>query len=512
MAPMTPGLTDQMKVRLIVWARYLNHAAIEQWSKWTFRHPPQRGADGVALEPAADHYGSPGIPRALQVPREIPPASRLGVLYEAPYYYLTGALFKLYRQWPIRSGIPWTASLDCNRAFPANPEGWRDVNEDGAFALLRLQGPNPFLLRRDPAHDRYEVDYSPFFAGLFPPVVCTFRHDGRTLRPESIRIAAEIHVPASPGWERAKLIANALDARYCVFTRHLLGSHLLVGEAFALSAFSLPSAHALRSFLDLFTYGTLVVNDFAYKLLITPASYFIQSRFISVDDAMLLFRNSMAAFTLDDLIPPLDVAKRGIDQIPGHPYVEDALPIWAALLEFVRGYVGELFGDDAAVRDDRDLGRWHQALAALLPNVDVTDRPLTGRDDLSEVLSCLLYNNVHHEICGDFSTFGQALDAEHKKLVNFERLKAGDAGTQAEMADVFLFDQGAFAGRFNNGGNNLLTLAVDRSVDDPRLGRAVRGLQDRLRALDRTLEERNRTRPIPFLRMLPRKWEASISF
>ena len=58
----------------------------------------------------------------------------------------------------------------------------------------------------------------------------------------------------------------------------------------------------------------------------------------------------------------------------------------------------------------------------------------------------------------------------------------------------------------------MLTIPIDKLVKDEQLREAVHNFQAELRSLDQKLEERNKERKIPFLRMMPRKWEASISF
>ncbi len=509
---MKPSFFDRLKIRTLIAVRYINHAAIERWSKRTFhkRHRPEKEMPKLVL--AREKYGFSKLPAALQVPAEIPNESKLGFSYLLPYYYLTGSIFKLFLKMPIKRGIPWLPSLQINQAFPKNIEGWKDANNDDEFAQLRLQGPNPFLLKQtDDGH--FEVDYSPYFKDVFEPVRCLFKIAGDQFLPVSITIGEETHVPGSAGWERAKLVANALDARYCVFTRHLLDTHMLIGQAYALAAFALGEDHPLRSFFRIFTYGSIAVNDFAYKLLITPASYFIQAKFISAADCMTLFQNSMDVFSLDDLIVPKDIARRGIDKIPHHPYVEDAQKIWRVFQDFSHDYTDSIYADDTAIKTDEPLQNWYKQLAELLPNQDITDSPLDSREKLKDVICCLLYNNVSHEVCGDFSVFGQTVNPDHKKIVNFERLKAGDENTQSDLADVFLFDQGAFAGRFNNGGNNLLTLPIDKlAKEDEKLRTAIKAFQANLLQLDQELDEVNKSRKIAFLRMMPRKWEASISF
>ena len=41
--------------------------------------------------------------------------------------------------------------------------------------------------------------------------------------------------------------------------------------------------------LDLHAFATLQVNDFAYKLLVSPSSYFVRSGFVSRDQVFRLF-------------------------------------------------------------------------------------------------------------------------------------------------------------------------------------------------------------------------------
>lgn len=510
---MRPNIFDRLKVSSIIFVRYVNYRAIEQWSKKTFHKTLKGPKEMPKLVPAHQHYNSPGIPKELFVPEKMPRGSRLPFLYNLPYYFLTVLLFRLYRLIPIRRGIPWRPEMKANKAFPKNEEGWQDINGDEEFTQLRLQGPNPFLLRKsEQGTDTFLVDYSPYFKNIFAPVVCHFQLVNGQLKPTAIDVDGQVHLPGSEGWKKAKLFANALDVRYCVLTRHLLDTHLVIGQAFALATFALGKQHPLRSFFQLFTYGTIAVNNFAFQLLITPASYFIQSNFVTEEDTLQLFRNSMEVFTFDELVVPMDIAQRGIDKIPNHPYVEDALEIWGVFQKFVGQYIDEIYQKDIEIQQDTKLQDWYKVLASLLPNRDITDDPLLVKQDLIDVICCMFYNNVNHEVCGDFSPFGQSANPDHKKLINFQRLKEGIDEEVPEFADVFLFDQAAFTGRFNNGGNNLLELPVNKLTKDESLRQFVHRFQSRLKELDQQLEQRNQSRQIPFLRLLPRKWEASISF
>ncbi|MEB3198389.1 MAG: lipoxygenase family protein [Candidatus Sericytochromatia bacterium] len=506
----TFGLVDRLKIQAVLDTRKVNRNALQIWARKTFRHPVARPAGLPPIVSARSHYRSSILPEALKVPSYIPAPNHLSIEYIAPYYILDGVVFNALRLAPMSAEVPWSPDAMPYPPFPAHDEGWNDIHDDAAFAAMRLQGPNPFLLQRV-QEGRYEVDFGPHFAGIMEPVVGTFVVEGEQFRVASIRRGDRLSRPGDADWERAKFVFNALDARFTVFLRHLAHTHLITGQAYAISTLALPAQHALRPFLDFFTYGTLVVNDFAFKLLVTPASYFIQSNFITGEQVGRAFENFVPSYRLNQLIPRKDIAERGIDGIPHHPYVAIAPRIWDTFEAFVRNHVGPVYRDDAAVAADAALQAWYTQLVALLPDASQKALPLASLDRLVEVLTVILYLNVSHEVCGDFSPFTMSNVPAHKKLIHINNLLTENQDPPRAV-DVFLFDQGAYAGRFDNGGNFLMTMDLDAKVADARLRASLMGLQHALGQLDETLAAENQARAIPFLRLQPHRWKASISY
>lgn len=470
------------------------------------------------------------LPEDLLVPDVIPPEGRLPKGYVAKYCGLGKAVWAAYNRAPIDPDVAWDPAFEWNRAFPPTGDGWEHPTSDETFTRLRLQGPNPWILRRLPDGDagdgagddagevRFAADFTPYFEGILPPVVARFAVRDGGLVPTEITVGRVEHRPGDPTWDQAKRVVNAADARLTAFGHHLLYTHLVVGNAFALATYSLPTWHRLRPFMAFFTYGTLVVNDFAYRALLTRGSYFVESGFTSVEDARRLFANLLAHFDLDEWIAPRDIAARGLDAVPDHPYVQDARLVWPAVEDVVERHLEELGLDDAAIAADKDLQTWYLALAKVLPRTDPQADPL-DRARLTDLCTVLLWNNVVHEICGDLSPILGSEDPLDKAMVNLARFR--DAVADGElttpvpaptMADVFLMDQASYVSRFNVGGNNILAINAAREVDDPKLRVAIEDLQVTLRTLERELVERNRARPVRFARMFPSCWEASVSF
>ncbi len=512
-----PESRDVNRIKGIIAMRRIHRRTVVDGGPSSYRRrvPPISGPPKLVR--ACGHYKGLGwLPQQLMVPEEIPAEGQLPPLYKAKYYGLGKLGFTAYSMSPVRKNIPWSPTFPWNQAFPPPEDGWADPTSDETFVRLRLQGPNPFDLRK--TESGYVLDFSDVFDGVLPPIAAHFDLVDGALRPSRIDVGRHSHRPGDDTWDRAKRVVNAADIRVVPFLRHLLEVHFIVGQAFALGAYSLPTWHPLRPFMHFFSYGTLQVNDFAYQAFFVPSSYFVASGFIDGDAASGLFSNRLANFDFTMWNPEKDVAQRGLDAIDNHPYVDDALRAWPEFTNTIDRYLDELELDDAAIAADDHLDIWYRTLGTIIPNFDARSEPLT-RSRLTELLASFLFNNVVHEICGDLSPILRSDDPDDKAIINLERLAeaVGDGRLDRPipaptMNDVFLMDQASDASRFNVGGNNLLSITPERWVDEPKLSAAVRDLQRSLQQLDDELTERNAGRDVAFGRMQPRTWEASISF
>jgi hypothetical protein len=461
------------------------------------------------------------------VPEQLPEEAKLPKGYYLPYYGTGKAGWRIYGWSEIDPDLEWTPGSKWNELFPTANEGWGTPTDDDAFVALRLQGSNPFCLTKvdpDPAVDDavdatagriFALDFTELFRDILPPVVARFAVRDEALVATSIRVGEAVHRPGDDGWDDAKRIVNGLDARYSAFIRHLLNSHLMVGEAYGVAAYSLPPHHPLRPFMDFFTYGGLQVNHAAYIALLTKDSYFLRSRFVTAETARTLVENAMRVFDFDEWIVPRDLAKRKIDEIPDHPYVEDASAVWPAIEHICRRHLKELDYDDEMLAVDDDMAQWYRVLCRMLPDVD-TIPPMRTVEDLVDLMTAVIYNNVIHEVCGNLSPLLDTNDPRDRQTIDIEHLQAmadpdREPGTP-RAASVLLMQQATFVSRYNVNGNNLMTINAARYIDDPKLVLAVTELQDTLKVLDAEIAARNAHRDIPFETMLPRKWEASISF
>ena len=514
---------DKAKAKMIVAMRRLHHHTLHKSSTATFRRRVVDSSPPPRLVPAARRYKKMGwMPTSLLAAEKLPSETKLPPRYVLPYYAIGKIGWAIYGKSPISPDLPWSPDSPLAGAFPTSSSAFGAPTDDATFAALRLQGPNPFTLHRvepDPSEGDaadavcFALDFTELFAGVVAPTIARFTVADDALQPTRIHVGDAVHRPGDPGWDEAKRIVNQLDARYSAFIRHLLNTHLMVGQAYSLAAYTLPPWHPLREFMDFFTYGTAIVNHYAYDALLTANSYFLRSNFVTPDDARLMMENAARVFDFDEWLVPYDIEKRGLDAIPNHPYVEDARTVWPAIVQVVDRHLDDLDIRDADVADDPDLTWWYITLARMLPDDKIP--PLKTRDDLRDLLTALIYNNVIHEVCGNLSPILDSTDPADKRGIDIEHLKAmanGDAVPEPTAASVFLMEQASFVSSFNVTGNSLMTINAARYIDDPKLRIAIEDLQLTLRELDKEIAARNATRTIPFEMMRPSKWEASVSF
>ena len=113
------------------------------------------------------------------MPERLPKESRLSPKYVVPYCGSSKAICNMYKLFPLNRDLEWDAKLPWNSNFPDRARKRDNPSGDRAFAQLRLQGSNPFMLARDPDGDEtdFVLDFSGAFHGLMDPVVARFSCD-----------------------------------------------------------------------------------------------------------------------------------------------------------------------------------------------------------------------------------------------------------------------------------------------------------------------------------------------
>jgi hypothetical protein len=171
----TPRARDVRMARFLVWMRASVHKnTVEVKSASTYRRRVVPTSPAPRLVAAARKYKNMGwLPTSLVTSAKLPKDARLPLRYVLPYYGLGKVGWTWYRHNEIDSNLLWDPASDWNDLFPVPDSAWGSPTDDASLAQLRLQGPNPFTLKRaepdvvlgdDADALVFDLDFSDLFA------------------------------------------------------------------------------------------------------------------------------------------------------------------------------------------------------------------------------------------------------------------------------------------------------------------------------------------------------------
>lgn len=168
-------------------------------------------------------------------------------------------------------------------------------------------------------------------------------------------------------WRMANLCVQVADANHHEASAHLGRTHLVMESVVVAMKNALAPNHPVAVLLGAHARTTLAINHSAKTDLIAPGGT-VDSTFAPRIRAFgSLVHGALQSYRLDSADPRSDLGARGLlntDILPQHPYRDDALPLWDALLDFVNDYVGLYYPDDAQVASDAELQAFVRLLSA----------------------------------------------------------------------------------------------------------------------------------------------------
>ncbi|XP_068035462.1 polyunsaturated fatty acid lipoxygenase ALOX15B-like, partial [Anomalospiza imberbis] len=307
----------------------------------------------------------------------------------------------------LRSGASWRSFEDVRAALegpgtPISEYVVRHWQEDAFFGEQFLSGVNPVLLRRCrhlppnfPVSEpmvapslgpgtslRREMEAGRLFLAdyalleglptgdiggrpqfLAAPLCLLWLSPRGHLLPVAIQLSqrpgpgSPIFLPGGRGWTLAKLWVRGAHFVLHEMVTHLLHGHFLA-EVFAVATQHLPVAHPVHQLLLPHLRFTFHINILARETLLNPGGIIDQATAVGREGTLALVARGTAALTFRELCVPDDVAERGVGDIPGYHYRDDALDIWGAIESYVQGIVELFYAEDSEVAEDEELQEW----------------------------------------------------------------------------------------------------------------------------------------------------------
>jgi len=163
------------------------------------------------------------------------------------------------------------------------------------------------------------------------------------------------------GWEIAKLVVQVADGNWHELYAHLAHTHLVIEAVAVATRRHLAEVHPLWALLVPHFEGTMFINYEAATSLITAGGPIDRIFGGTIASSQQMAAQGRLSFDFTQRMPPNDFKARGVDDaglLPDYPYRDDALLVWQAIHEWVQGYVGIYYADDAAVTADTELAAW----------------------------------------------------------------------------------------------------------------------------------------------------------
>jgi arachidonate 15-lipoxygenase len=424
---------------------------------------------------------------------------------------------------------------------------------DELFVRMRVAGPNPEMLTAvDAVPDGFPgtltlggepvatlaaagrlflADYS-LLATLVPGTtpggvqkyVCRpralFAVSGGKLVPVAIQCepGAAVFRPGDGAWNLAKHVVQVADMNWHEMVTHLGRTHLLVEPFLMATHRHLAPTHPINRLLLPHFEGTVFINHLARTSLVADGGVVDHTFAGTIASSRALAVQSIATFDFGRGGLPTRIAARRTETIAEYPWRDDALRIWQAIADFVRGYVRLYYPDAATLAADVELRSWGAVLARPfaaggIPGFTVPNTP----EALADALTLVIYTaSAQHAAVN----FPQLPDMSYAPIMSGAGWRAAPApGEQVPDEDLAYLPPLELALSLVNvlhilGGVHYTRLGAyglgyfgNPAVDDD----LVPGFQRALAAVEAAIEKANQTRHFVYTHLLPRLIPQSIN-
>lgn len=319
------------------------------------------------------------------------------------------------------------------------------------------------------------------------------------------------------GWQIAKTIVQTADFNHHEMFAHLARTHL-VSEAFTLATHrQLAPNHPLSVLLLPHFEGDIFINNLAALVIMSPQTFGDIILAAPIADAQAAAGRARLGWDFYANMPRSEFAARGVDDthaLPEYPYRDDALLIWDTLHAWAADYIKTYYASDADVTGDTELRAWADELtnAGKIKGF----RRITSRAQLIDVVTMVMFTASAQHAAVNYPQADLMTYAPFSAGVNGAPPPTSATGhTEADWLKQLPSVFGALAQMyFLNllGGVHYRPLGDYRSnrfpyapaITDPRVtSGALPRFQQALKAVESTINGRNKGRTLPYPYLLP---------
>uniref|UniRef100_A0A3B3H469 Lipoxygenase domain-containing protein n=1 Tax=Oryzias latipes TaxID=8090 RepID=A0A3B3H469_ORYLA len=342
---------------------------------------------------------------------------------------------------------------------------------------------------------------------LAAPLVLLHQTEEEMMMPIAIQLKQKpgednpIFLPSDSelDWLLAKLYVRSADFNLHELNYHLLRTHLLA-EVFAVALKrNLPRVHPVYKILIRHTHDTLQINVLARQSLISENGVFTNV-FSGGKGMDTILQRSLSNITYKSLCIPDDIKERGLEDVKNFHYRDDGLELWDII--FVKDTLSYYYKEDSDVKKDKELQKWIQEIFehGFLSETE------TGEQILSVTSAGFLQGHAAIN-SGQNDYYGLMLNGP-STMQKPPPTKKGEA-TEASIMEALPDTQ--TTSRIM-GVVRLLSKAPSDGEYFIEKGPCseIQKFQEKLKALSKKIEDRNKDLPLPYKYLDPKSVECSV--
>ncbi len=319
-------------------------------------------------------------------------------------------------------------------------------------------------------------------------------------------------------WRMARNCVATAEGNFQGIVSHFALCHQVMESVILSARRQLSERHPLMVLLAPHFAETLLVNAIAFGALVGPGGYMERLQSPTLDASLSLSERAIRDFRLVGSAPPLDFARRGVDDptaLGEYPARDDALLLWGALSSFVKGYVELYYPSDADVAADPELAAWVAELGAEDGGrLGGIERPTTVAA-VVDLVASIVYRCTGYHAQFNYSSFDLFSWPPNVQVAAFAPGPTGGPGDTEEAWAAMLppidLAWQAFTLFYE------ITLQLSRlgdyparHFDDPRVAPLLAAHQADLQGVEAEIERRNQGRLVPYPWMAPSRVPLSI--
>jgi Lipoxygenase len=382
---------------------------------------------------------------------------------------------------------------------------------------------------------------------ILAPLCLLYVNDKQQLIPLAIQLQQQDHSfsrvftpqDSADDWLAAKTAIACADISYQGIISHLLNTHLIVETFATATERNLSPQHLLFQLLKPHFFNTFAINNMARNIFLGRGGFFDGTGALGYTGSNELLTRAYSGkgreyegtpWLFYKQALPYDLEARGVYQIPGYYYRDDALLIWGAIKSYVTSILQLQYKVADDIINDNQLQAWKDELInpkqgnlqGLLGSEksDQLSGKLNNLEDLIEIVTNVIFtataqhsavNFCQYEYAGwipnypfaIYQPFSDLIKAEGEKI-NFVKMLPN---RWQSIKQIVLMSTLSLAPPYTS--KSLLTL--DNPFTDGSAQQVFQLFHQHLQEIENQISVLNTSRSQPYIYLLPSRIAQSIA-